>query len=487
LASCYRIDPQAYAGLPLSQLLISFSNTRPRGLVLGRYDFGTDEFAWVDAPPGFEGATGLVACQEGVQIFVQCGTAPAGDSAVGFLAGDSRLTAATSLKLVRDVHSAIEHEGGLLVVSTGTDAVIRIDGHGEETRESVFWSASTANSDTLHVNSIARMGGEIFVSMFGPRPANGWEGARSGQVWNISRGEMVCEGLSHPHTLFEWDGRLCCLNSQTSQILQIGPGGATELFKLEGYLRGAAPGAGCLYVAASSYRRQSRSTGAMRVAAPAGSNAECLLFRLDSATGIVERRSLTCWAQEIYDLALLPEPLCRPFPPREKELYRRLALFDEQYRELLHTLNGTAARADAYDGELHRLINEDRNWPIAAFALERLLRRDPSNADWQYHYGVCMLQLGSPERATEHFEKALVLGYTEFWVRFHLASAHFAAGRLDAARQEYSRVIALRPEGVDISALGDWIESAVRKLHGSNDSARDGAPSPLELAMTRGR
>lgn len=446
----------------MSQLLISFCNTRPKGLPLGRYDFGTDQFAWMDAPPDVAGATGLISSHDGVHVLLQHRSAPDCDSALGFLARHSRLTATTPLKLVRDAHSAIEHEGALLAVGTGTDTVVRVEWDGVEVRETIFWSASQANSDTVHLNSIAKAGGDLFVSMFGPRNADGWEGARSGQVWNISSGKMVCEGLSHPHTLFEWDGRLCCLNSQTSQILEIGPRGATELLKLEGYLRGVALGAGCLYVAASAFRKRSKSTGTIRAAAPGGRNTECLLFRIDIASGAVDRRDLTCWAPEIYDLALLPESLCEPFPPREKELHRRLALFDVQHLELLESLDRMAATVVAYDSELHGLINEDRNWPLAAFTLERLLQRNPSNADWHYHYGFCLLQLGSFERAAVHLERALAFGYPEFWVRLNLASAYFSAGRIEAAQQEFSRADALRPGGVDISALGAQIGSAAQ-------------------------
>jgi hypothetical protein len=471
----------------MSQLLISFCNRSANGLPLGRYNFETDEFAWVDAPPDMAGATGLACCGDRVYIFGLLEGATDCDSACGLLTRDARLTAITPLRLVRDAHSGVEHEGALLVASTGTDTVVRIDWDGLETRESVFWAASEAGCDTLHLNSVAKLGGELFVTMIGPRKSPLWEGASSGQVWNISRGEMVCEGLSHPHTLFEWGGRLCCLNSRTSQVLEIGPAGPKELFKLEGYLRGAVPAAGCLYVASSAYRWQSRSTGKIRATSPAGSNAECLVFRINSATGGVECRNMTCWGPEIYDLAPLPEPLWLPFPPREQALKRRLAVFEERQLKSVISHDQVVATAAIYDSELHRLINEDRNWLVAAFILERLIRRDPSNADWQYHYGVCLLQLGSPERATEHLEKALVLGYNEFWVRFHLASAHFSAGRLDAARLEYSRIISLQPEGADISALGAWIESAAQKLNGSNGSAKDGTDLPLELATTRGQ
>jgi hypothetical protein len=471
----------------MNQLLISFCNRRARGLPLGRCDFETDEFAWVDAPTDVTGANGLVSCNNSLYVLLQQESAPGCDSTLGLLSADSLMTATIPLKLVRDSHSIIEHEGGLLVVSAGTDSVVRVELDGAGARENVFWSASTANTDTVHMNSIAKMGGELFVSMFGPRPPKGWEEARSGQVWNISRGEMVCEGLSHPHTLFEWEGRLCCLNSRTSQVLEISPEGVRELFKLSGYLRGAVPGNGCLYVTSSAYRWRSKSTGRIRTNPSGSGNAECQLFRIDSATGAVERRDMTCWGPEIYDIAPLPETLCRPFPPREKALQRRLSIFDNQDLKLLDTHDQAVVTAAIYDSELHRLINEDRNWLVAAFILERLLRRDPSNADWRYHYGVCLLQLGSPERATEHLEKALVLGYNEFWVRFHLASAHFSGGRLDAARHEYSRIIALRPEGADISALGSWIESAAQKLNGSNGSTKDGAHLPLEPATTGGQ
>jgi hypothetical protein len=450
----------------VDHLLISFCNPRPKGLALGRYCFDTGDFAWVETEDAFLGATGLCAFPDGYYVLGQRGKLAEGRMSLAVFDKGLRLAACAPLERVLDGHSMVLDGDSLLVTSSGSDEVVRVRWDGAAVSEETVWSASPAGVDTVHVNSISMIDGRPHISCFGGKGDLGWSGVCNGQVIDIGTGESICEGLLQPHTLFAWEGRPYVLDSRRSSVLEIDVAGrrTRERWHASGYLRGAATAGNFLYVAASAYRQKSKSTGALRPAPPSVET-RCLLHRIDIVTGAVRTRDLTPFGLEIYDLACAPEIA---FPGgREDAMALRLRAYDAATAQYAQDLPRAAAQEFEeslhlrllYDAELHRIINEDHNFLAAAFALERLLARDPSNADWQYHYGYCFLYLNAPERAILHLEKALALGYQEFWVRYNLAAAHLKTGAIDAAREEFGRAQALRPEGVDMSALGEAIES----------------------------
>ncbi len=448
------------------QLLISFCNTQPKGFPLGRFDFTREQFAWVGSfGPEIEGATGLCACTSGFYVLLQSKRPMGRDSALGLLGSDLQIHRTVPLDSVRDAHSLIQHEGALLVASTGTNQIIRVcwDGQGLP-KEEVFWSAVERTSeDNVHVNSILEYRGDVLVSLFGAKIDGAWDSSNRGEVRNLTTGQVLCDSLRHPHSLFSLEGGVCCLSSLDGRVVQANDSAGQTLWNLPGYVRGVVRDGRFLFVATSRFRQRSRKTGRSRLAPLAMSG--CRLHRIDLLSGQIEMRDLSPFGQEIYDLAVLPRPLVRNFPPsREEALLRRITAFDDQHREMVAAYEENAGIRVLYDRELRRLINADQNYAAAAGWLERLLEGDPTNADWQYHYAFCLASLGSDyKKAIVHFERALAGGFSEFWVRYNLASAYLHVNQTEEAEANWNRARELQPEEAGLEQLRLRIESAKKQ------------------------
>jgi hypothetical protein len=457
----------------VAHLLLTFCISRPPGVAIGRYSFDSNHFAWLENAAGgilYEGAQGICAHDGEYYVLVRRGLAPDWPMSLAIFDSKLRLRAQAPLELVRDGHSLIYDKGGFLAVSTLTDEIIRIEWSGDgRPKEEPVWAASSEHRDTYHLNSILRHDGRLYVSSFGPKPKAGWEESSSGTIVELASGATI-DGLMHPHTLFLCDRQVHVLDSRAGSVLRLDFDSrtATERWRLSGYLRGVARSGEHLYVAASAQRQTSKSTGQPRRTGASGER-RCLLHRISLATGEIETRDLSPFGLEVYDIEVAP-PL--PFETtREDALRERLKLYDTARERRDEELIEAARWSAAYDAELYRLINEDRNFLSAAFALERLLARNASNAHWQYHYGICLLNLGAAERAAVHFENALAGGYSEYWSRYHLASAHFSSGRLEQALDELMRVDAIRPDEPGVATLREWIHAAMRKRADANSAA----------------
>jgi hypothetical protein len=456
-------DTKAHNG---SQLLISFCNTQPKGFPLGRFDFITQQFAWIEQfGPDIEGATGLCGGPAGFYVLLQRKQSAGRDSALAFLGPDLRIRHTVQLDSVRDAHSLIQHDGALLVASTGTNQIIRVHWDGQDTapREEVFWSAvEETGKDKVHLNAILEYRGEIFVSLFGDQIEGAWDSSNRGEVRNLTTGQVLCGDLKHPHSLFLLEGNIYCLNSLDGRVVCTHSG--TASWNVSGYARGVALDGQYLFVATSRFRQISRKTGKRRLAPPDISG--CRLYSIDLMSGDMESWDLSPFGQEIYDIAVLPRTFARDFPSsREDALLRRLAEFDQQHREMVAAYEENAGIRLLYDRELHRLINIDRDYQAAAAWLERLLQGDPTNGDWQYHYAFCLANLGTDyNKAIFHFEQALAYGFSEFWVRYNLSSAYLYANRIEEAEANWRRAYELQPKEAGLEQLRPLIDTAKRKM-----------------------
>lgn len=159
---------------------------------------------------------------------------------------------------IQDPHSILLDGDRLLVVASGMNAVYEcpID-KGFVKGEQPFWKSSEFGKDVDHFNSIIKRGSRILVSGFG-RNDGSWETAKSGYVMDLASGERLVEGLTHPHTLMECDGRLLACESSRGAVLETS---REKEAVLNGYTRGLCVGPEGLYVTTSVARKVSRSTG----------------------------------------------------------------------------------------------------------------------------------------------------------------------------------------------------------------------------------
>lgn len=206
---------------------------------------------------------------------------------------------------VFDAHSLLAEEGGLYVVSTGTDAVVRLSLDGVEVvSEEVYWRPDPAGppSDGHHINGLCRSGGALLVSGLGPRSGRHWSSAEDGFVIDVRTGRRIATGIFHPHSLAEVEGGLAWCESSRMSVHVLGTG---RTQRLPGYSRGLCRVGSQVFVATSRGRRVSKSTGLLTMTGDSGDPLEgrCALARLAADTLAIERVfDLEAYGWEVYDL-----------------------------------------------------------------------------------------------------------------------------------------------------------------------------------------
>jgi hypothetical protein len=291
----------------MSYLLVSFCNTIPSHFILGVYDFENAFFQWIDTT-GFEpecgGATGIAIAEGHYWIVRQ-----AIFSDILRLDANFKALKCYPLSISKDAHSLIPFDGGFLIADTLHNGVnlARLSPDGSGFVSTPYWSQYRSDKDEIHVNSICTLNGEVYVSFFGEKPGNGWATTQTGQIINITTGEVICDKLQHPHTLLTWSGAIYWLESKTGILHRYTPGVKHEtLLHLDGYVRGLAFDDDFIYIGASAARRHSRSMGTLnKIASRNPDDFCCWIYRVSQKTGDVERHNLTCYGSEIYDLLSL--------------------------------------------------------------------------------------------------------------------------------------------------------------------------------------
>jgi hypothetical protein len=286
----------------MTDLLVSFCGPGAPGAILARVHFESAVVTWVTMPeslPGGAAGMGLCRCEGGYSAAYMGFPEDTEVSGLLTFAEDLTPTGIARFRRIKQAHSLARFAGGFLVNSSGTDSVVRLSGVGEDYCEETHW-AHGDGSHEVHVNSLLVAGRNIYVTMFGPRTDGGWYDTCGGSVWNLSTRTKVCSGLSHPHSLFLLNGRLCVLESFHGRVLDISDGGPCELFRVEGYIRGAVQNGEHLYLGTSFVRLRSKHTGKSRRESKIRS--KCGIYRINLQSGQTERCELWEHGREIYDL-----------------------------------------------------------------------------------------------------------------------------------------------------------------------------------------
>jgi len=144
------------------------------------------------------------------------------------------------LKEVKDPHSILIIDSEFFIVSTGTDEIIHYEfsKNHELVKPKVYWKASDAQCDTHHINSIICHNQDVIVSAFGLKKGKGWPSAQNGYIYNVSKRELLKDGIYHPHTLSSRRDKIYYCESKKSEFHQLGQD--EFIGKFDGYTRGVA-------------------------------------------------------------------------------------------------------------------------------------------------------------------------------------------------------------------------------------------------------
>ncbi|HMA98170.1 MAG TPA: TIGR03032 family protein [Wenzhouxiangella sp.] len=194
-----------------------------------------------------------------------------------------------------------------------------------------------APEDRCHLNGLAMHGGEPgWVTMISASDvAEGWRDHRQhgGLVMDVRSNEVICEGLSMPHSPRWYKGRLWLLNSGTGELghVDLASGRFEPLCFLPGYARGLAFHGRYALVGLSKARNQSFS-GLKLDEELQNRNAEarCGIVVVDLQTGdLLHHMRIEGVVEELFDVTVIPgaiRPMLLGFKTDE---IKRMVRFDE--------------------------------------------------------------------------------------------------------------------------------------------------------------
>jgi Domain of unknown function (DUF4915) len=248
---------------------------------------------------------------------------------------------AWTIDALREPHGVLwrEGDGGLVVVSTLTNAILWLDPDRREVRRT--WTADADEpGDAWHLNDLVVHDGRLLASAFGRfRTHRGWaaDGARDGAgiVFDVATGADVLNGLTCPHDPTPLDGGWLVCDSASRRLLRLDAAGTVvQEVDLGGFTRGVAHDEEHVYVGISAHRL-------------AGTEGRAAVVALARDTLVeVARWELPC--EEAYGVGWLPAELA--------EAVRRRSAAGAVAGDGARALAEAEQREDAGDGRLRRLL-----------------------------------------------------------------------------------------------------------------------------------
>jgi hypothetical protein len=333
------------------RVAVTFCNqhSTPR-LAVCAVDLDSGERAWLDVPKEFDrGAAGIAEIDEDILVACQ----PGGLFRYG---ADLQPSAMLPTPGARNLHSILHRpdERAVYVTSAHNDTLFRygLDDTGArvvDTKEVYCADPLHRGDDLYHLNSVADWNGELYVTMFGTKDGATNRDRRNGCAVRVADGEVIADGLYHPHSLFPLGDSLLVVESQARAVRRIA-GGSSAAWSIEGgYPRGVvATGPETIWVGVSSLRRESSSLGTQNVIDSSSPlDFRTRLVELDIASGAVGRTvDLTDLGAEIFDVRALPAGAAF-MPSPEHGLSERIEALETSYREMrasLRSANHTPGR-----------------------------------------------------------------------------------------------------------------------------------------------
>ena len=312
------------------KILISFVNqVLTPDLKLGIIDTNTEEFTWIkNGIEEFgEGATGILVYNDKIYVCMQ-------QSKLVVYDYNFNIFQIYNFKYVKDAHSLIHYQNGIYVVSSGTNEVYKLyyDDLGNIEHEELFWCVENLidyKKDYVHLNSIAVIDNEIYVTMFGNKNETGsW--SDDGKLINI-RNEEIVKNIQQPHTSYNYKEEIIYCESRTGLLKN---SKAEILISLDGYIRGITECSHYLYVASSSRRKISKSKKKFLKGRMGGKEdvlTKCQINIVNKNNMLLNKTiDMSDYANEIYDLYMMPQNIGFDFKFDKLQVLRQINMSTEK-------------------------------------------------------------------------------------------------------------------------------------------------------------
>jgi len=278
----------------------------PKGLALGIFDYENSDFQWLKLDKiemNLEGITGITFKNDKYWFVSQ----ESGKAGLYSLDKNFNLKDSYYLQKTKDAHSLIPFEDGFLINDTANNRLNKIIFSEKDVQETIFWKYNDDLEDTVHLNSVTKFEEKLFVSLFGYRNGDDWNTAKNGKIIQIPENKILVDNLHHPHTLYADNESIYFLESKDSSIHKISKNGHHEIIKkIEGYVRGLALNEKYFYVGSSARRLKSKSRGTINPEEfKEPERYHSWVFRINRETLEIDRRDLTVYGAEIYDIVIL--------------------------------------------------------------------------------------------------------------------------------------------------------------------------------------
>jgi tetratricopeptide (TPR) repeat protein len=447
-------------------MLISFPNARPVGYTVGVFDWETNYFNWLEIPftdKKIVGATGIACGKDKIYVLLQH---PESETSLLILNSDGTSNILV-LKMIEDGHSLIQYDNYLLAVDTVKNRIVKIMVNQKDlvAVENVYWEYSDHNTDEFHINSIEEFNNEIFVSMFGEKVDGSWANSNKGRIVNIMTKETVGENLFHPHTLKKYNEKLIFCESRTGLLREINENMLGNNTKISGYIRGISYDENSnLYIGSSARRRKSKSTGVMNSPEVASEEnhdqTNSYIYKLNSdgsAYSILEEKCFSQFGSEIYDIQIVYDVNFKFSMSKGDPLLKRLRTIEDNLSNTEVQSSKTERQLYAFISAVRKMIDKNK-YDETIEVLSHFIDSYNDNPEVHYLLAFCYHHLLKFEFALNHYNKALELGFSEYWVRYNRASLYLELGLAAEASLDATRCLEIIPVGIDKDEILEYIK-----------------------------
>jgi sulfotransferase 6B1 len=109
--------------------------------------------------------------------------------------------------------------------------------------------------------------------------------------------------------------------------------------------------------------------------------------------------------------------------------------------------------------QIRELINQ-AEYERGSILLEEVLRKYPSNAEFNYLYALCLhVQKKDFRRALQYYNLALNYGFDEYWVKYNRGSLFRQLGDIESAMTDIKRALELKPDDFGAMSVFRSIQS----------------------------